>query len=59
MDKVPRQPRQPSVEFVSSSDGDVLEISDMSSEEDLEGFDEEDIVEIPAEEERFRMTSGE
>ena len=56
MDKVPRQP---SVEFVSSSDGDVLEISDMSSEEDLEGFDEEDIVEIPAEEERFRMTSGE
>lgn len=56
-----REPGQPTVEVLSSSDsdGDVIDISDVSSDEDLEGFDEENTVEVPADEEGFMMTSGE
>ena len=41
----------------SDSDNDVIDVSDMSSEEDPEGF--ENLVDLTADEERFIMTSGE
>ena len=57
--------RQQRVEVLSSgdsdsdSDSDVMYIRDVSSEEDLEEVEEENLLGPPADEENFIMTSGE